>query len=65
MAEKNPEQELAAKVAEELEKAGLLGSTAKGGFEKQFAAGKMEAYAWKRMYEKAADQAGASKRGKK
>jgi hypothetical protein len=61
MAERNPEQGLAAKVAEELEKASLLGSMARAAFEKQFAAGKMDPYAWKRMFEKAADRAEAER----
>lgn len=65
MAEKNPEQELAAKVAMELAKAGLLVSMTKAEFEKRFAVGRMDAYAWKRMYEKAADESGANKRGTK
>jgi hypothetical protein len=65
MADKNPEQELAATVAAKLEKSGLLGSMSKAAFEKQFAAGKMDSYTWKRMYEKAADQAEAGKRGAK
>lgn len=65
MAEKNPEQELAATVAAELEKKGLLGSMKKVEFQKQFAAGKMDSYAWKRMHEKAADKSGADKRGTK
>ena len=63
MAEKNPEKELAAKVAEELAKADLLGSMPKAEFEKQFAAGKMDEYAWKRMYERAVDEARAAKGG--
>jgi hypothetical protein len=65
MAEKNPEQELAAKVAAELENAGLLGSMSKVEFVKQLSAGILDAYAWKRMYEKAADQTEAVKRGTK
>jgi len=63
MTDKNPEQELAVKVAEELEKAKLLGVTSRADFVKQFASGKMDAYTWKRMYEKAADKAEAEQRG--
>ena len=65
MPENNPEQELAAKVAEELEKKNLLGSMTRAEFEKQFGAGKMDEYAWKRTFEKAADKAEAEKRGAK
>jgi len=64
MADKNPEQELAVKVAAELEKAGLLGSMSKEEFARQFAAGKMDTYTWKRMYEKASDQAQANRQGR-
>jgi hypothetical protein len=64
MSESNPEQQLAAKVAEALEKAGLLGSMTKAELEKQFASGKMDPYAWKRIYEKASDQSQAKKQGR-
>lgn len=56
MPEKGPEQELTSKVADALEKEGLLKGIKIEDFEIRFASGKMDAYAWKRLYEKITDE---------
>ena len=61
MADMGPEQELAAKAAEGLVKKGLLKSMSREEFEKKFAAGTLRPYDWKRMFERAADEADAAK----
>ena len=66
MTDGGPELELAKKITHALDDAGVFKSAsdedtekAKGAFQKAFATGQMDSYAWKRLYERAADKADA------